>query len=149
MRGWLAAVAAGLVGAGAPVAAMAGATQITLPVSTSFSLCNGDAVNVTGTIHGQLNDVTSSDGTTHFSISENFRDVQGVDTTTGATYHVTGGASVVENVSVNTTGTIHLVEHVTFVGTGSAPDFAVVVREHMTVNANGTVTANISYSSDC
>ncbi len=149
MRGWLVAAAMGLVIAGAPVAAMAGAVQRSVPINGSVTLCNGDNVNITGTIRLEENQVVSSNGTSHASLSENLQNVHGVDTTTGAVYHVTGGASVAENVTVSATGEISAVERLNFVGTGSAPNFVLVIHEHITVNANGTTTAMFSYSTSC
>ncbi len=44
--------------------------------------------------------------------------------------------------SVSGTGEETVVEHLNFVGTGSAPNFGVTASVHVTVNANGTVTVD-------
>lgn len=149
MRGWLAAAAMGLVIAGAPVVAMASTVQQTSPLAGSVTLCNGDNVSITGTLHLQLNQVVSSDGATHLSISENLQNVHGVDTTTGAAYHVTGGASATENLPVSSATVVTIVERLNFIGTGTAPDFVATLDQHMTINANGVTTVTYQYSTYC
>jgi hypothetical protein len=139
----------GLVIAGAPVVAMAGAVQQTLSAAGSVNLCNGDNVNITGNIHLQENEVVSSDGATHFSVSENLQNIQGVDTTTGAVYHVTGGENATENLPVSSANVVTVVERLNFIGKGSAPNFVASFHEHMTLNANGVATVTYQYLTYC
>ncbi len=75
MRGWMAALAAGLVIAGAPVAALGGSVQQTVPISGYTYLCNGVTVSLSGSEHLQVNQVQSGNGALHLDLSINFQDV--------------------------------------------------------------------------
>ena len=112
------------------------------PVSVTIGTCSGTTINVSGVLHTVTH--ISADGQ-HGSINVNFADVSAPG------YQVTGGANGSANVNLSNgsaEATINL--HADVVGKGGSGVMHVVIFEHLTVNANGTVTVdNVKLSSTC
>lgn len=114
------------------------ATSTTLPLDVIRSAdCTGEDVALSGTIH--LVSHTQADGSTvgHF----NYQNVTGVGLTSGTRYRATTvdqqWLAAPFPTSIHSTGTFHLISQ------GSSSNLLVTVLTHITVNANGEVTASI------
>jgi hypothetical protein len=104
--------------------------------------CLGEQVQLTGDLHVVLGMEDTGNGmlmTAHFQP----QGITGLGLTTGATYHATG----VTRSTVFVTGTppfdFTSVNNYRIIGTGDAANFMVHSNIHMTVDANGDVTAEV------
>lgn len=141
----LSALALGLTGWLVPGTATASGAQIEIEDVVGEVLvnpCNGEAVTITsGTFQVVAQEIATSGGGYHLTVAGNARGVRGVGTS-GASYEAPGGFWVSLNVTpgaqVNTdVGVLNLI------GQGDAPDFRSSGVLHVTVDANGRVTASI------
>jgi hypothetical protein len=122
--------------------------QAAVQVNTSFPFnaqifipCNGDIVDASGLVHG-VSALTINGN--HFSVVSHFNaaGISGTSESTGAKYRGTGvttdnfGGSFVNGQARET-----FVNRFDFIGQGSAPNFTTHETLHITVNANGTITA--------
>lgn len=141
----LSALALGLTGWLVPGTATAGGAQIqneSVVGDVLANPCNGETVTITSGTFQIVDHVTAtSTGAFHVIAEGNAHGVQGVGTS-GASYQAPGGFWVEMNVTpgaqVNTdVGVFNLI------GQGSTPDFRSNGVLHVTVDANGRVTASI------
>jgi len=122
-----------------------GAASTEMPIHFIRSAdCSGEDVEISGTIH--MVNKTLADGSVIGQF--NYQDVTGVGLTSGITYRV----SAVDQVrlaapfpsSISSVQSFHLISN------GSSSNLIVQVLYHVTVNANGEVTASIdSLSMQC
>jgi hypothetical protein len=89
-----------------------------------------------------MNLTFSSNGNIHAKIHENLQDVSGVGETTGAKYQIT--QTIDEEMNLVAAQEATLTVDVRVIGQGSVPNFLEHVTEHITVNANGDVTATVA-----
>jgi hypothetical protein len=152
---------AALVGSGclaaAPQAGAAATTTMTnvkTPFSTPAQACTngvpgGEVVDFSGTIHEVFQVTNDSAGGFHVRQLSNLEGVSGIGETTGAKYQLTGTPSLLE---INTKAGFEetLVNNFYVVGPGPGNNFVFHETAHVTVNANGTVTAqHLSFTFDC
>jgi hypothetical protein len=136
------AIAVGAVLVIAPGAQAAVQQNISIPFDVSLFLpCNGDTVDATGPVH-MVSALTINGN--HFSevVHFNAYGITGTSEATGAKYQGTGvtddmfGGSFTNGQSRET-----FINRFDFIGQGSAPNSITHETFHVTVNANGTVTA--------
>lgn len=122
--------------------AFAQTINTTTPVSGTVPTCSGTTITASGMLHTVTH--ISADGQ-HASINANFADVSAPG------YQVTGGANGSANISLsNGSGEATINLHADIVGKAGTGVMHVVIFEHVTVNANGTVTVdNVKMSSTC
>jgi hypothetical protein len=99
----------------------------------------GENVHVTGEIHDLFHTTLDGRGGFHLEFHQNAQGVRGIGLTTGDKYQVTGAAPLSFNGQVGFEQTF--VSNLHFIGKGSASNFLLHQTLHITVNANGTVTA--------
>lgn len=146
-RAALASVLASVLAGGCllPASAIAGgngAQQFVFPVSATglVNPCNGDTMSYTGTQHVGLN--TTPDGQGGFNVVEHSNLHMTATTDQGDIY--------VMNASSNDPGhympggAATMVSTLETVSQGSAPNFKIDMLLHLTLNANGTLTATVS-----
>ena len=149
---WLYSVAA--LGTAARVLAGAGAadTSTNVPfMGTAENLCNGDIVDVQGTMHMEEHTTTDASGGMHFQFTINLVGVKGVavapPTSAGARYVESETDTGQFNISsdfVPFEGDHIVTQILTRLGEdGTADDMRYYLRFHMTVNANGVPTASV------
>jgi hypothetical protein len=112
--------------------------------------CTGVAFTGTGFIHIVTHETTASDGSLHFGVDENLH-FQGVDAT-GTTYIENGTESFTFIRPASAPGPMVFEFPTTdvIVSRGAAPSFYLHALTHITVNANGDVTASIdNLSTSC
>jgi hypothetical protein len=127
--------------------ANASAQQIQFPINGAIiNPCNGETFTYTGSFHGVFNVTLDGSGGFHLVSNDNI--------------HVSGtgdqGNSYVGDETDNSTFNGRVGFEQTFttnfnmISNGAAPNFYIHVLGHLTVNANGTVTANIfNISASC
>ncbi|SMD43329.1 hypothetical protein SAMN00777080_1919 [Aquiflexum balticum DSM 16537] len=114
-------------------------SQGTFPFLASVDLC-GELVDIEGEFHVVTNSVTSNSGNTTSKYHINLKGT-GVGQTSGAIYQV--------NETINETSNSAKGFNVTFnrsfslIGQGKAPNFKGNITYHITINANGELTAEV------
>jgi hypothetical protein len=141
----LSALALGVTGWLVPGTAKAGGAQIqneSIVGDVVVNPCNGERVTITAGTFQIVDHVTAtSSGGFHVIAEGNAHGVKGIGTS-GASYQAPGGFWVEMNVTpgaqVNTE-----VGFLSLIGQGTVPDFRQGGVLHLTVDANGNVTASI------
>jgi hypothetical protein len=146
MRRAIAVASATLVLAlGLPAAANAEVTRVTAPLDVSHfvSCANGGAgefVHVTGTLQFRISDFTDGDGGLHHTTQIRPLDVTAVGLTTGDKYKFT---SLSKDIFNQKTGSVLMsINNFRLTGPGPGNDDFEHNLVHVTLNANGTVTAD-------
>jgi hypothetical protein len=109
-----------------------------------FDMCTGETVTFTGQEHIQENMTMNPNGTFHIHVTENFAGVQGVGQTTGRKYQLPAALSETENLTAGQEVTEKTTE--SLICDGSASNEQITMLTHITMNANGTVTVDHSFS---
>jgi hypothetical protein len=119
-------------------------------VGTDVNPCTGETFTYSGFFHVLTHATTTSDGSTHFGVDEN-SNVQGVDAT-GTRYVENGTESftLIRQAGAPTPQVFEFPTTDEIISKGAAPNFYFHALTHITVNANGDVTASIdSISTSC
>jgi hypothetical protein len=148
-RLWLAAV---VVVAALTVSASASAatTVQKIPFSATVTLCNGDTLDLSGTLLDSVTTTSTPSGGVIFAFHDNPQGISGVDTTTGTVFHATGLTREVDVSSPPGGFTSTFVNRFHIQATRGAQSFIISETEHVTVTPDGTVTASFdNFSSTC
>src|SRR2546428_6271566 len=125
--------------------------DIVIPFTNSGTLnpCNGEVVSLSGTVNLRSHVTIDQNGGIHFNIHENTQGLSGTGLTTGAKYQVNSAEDQQTNfLSLPAESTF--IMHSNVIAQGSVPNFVFHLTTHVTVNANGEVTALVlNQSSDC
>ena len=148
LRGLLISLAVVATGLLAFTSASATATTEKIPfdiVLAPEEAC-GEAIHLSGTLLAQFTFTESSGGNVEIGFHFNPQGVTGVGLTSGATYHATG--ETLGTTTIKAKGGISdtFVNNFKIIGEGSAPNFLQTDVIHLTVNANGDVTATVEKS---
>ena len=141
----LAVVASGLL-----AVTSASATAVTEKIPFDFVLAPeeacGEAIHLSGTLLAEFSFTETSSGNVEIGFHFNPQGITGVGLTSGATYHATG--ETLGTTTIRATGGISdtFVNNFKIIGDGSAPNFLETDVIHVTVNANGVVTATVEKS---
>jgi hypothetical protein len=133
-----------------PVATQASATTLKVPFDADVIACNGDVIHISGTLLIIFTETTTPSG--GFIVSSHFQPqgIMGVDLTTGTKYVATGLTRDILVVSPSGGITETFVNRFHIQATTAAESFIVSEVFHITVNANGVVTAFVdNFSSTC
>jgi hypothetical protein len=125
--------------------------NVTIPLNQEvFSPCTGDVIQATGFIHLVGTETVDGNGGFHMAFMVNVSQVTGVGSLTGATYHGVGGDWFTVNAQPPFPFEATQTDVFALVSSGSTPNLVVTDTFHITVNANGTVTANVArFSAAC
>jgi hypothetical protein len=128
------------IGVAAPLHVQAATVyNLTHPINaTVLNACTGESVVFSGNEHDLFTLTMASNGGFHADQQANYQDVQGVDDQ-GNTYVIPGAEHLSLNGQVAQEETV--TETVQVISRGSAPNFIMHQDEHITINADGTVTA--------
>lgn len=99
----------------------------------------GEIVQVNGTGHSVFHLVDNGDGQFHVKSSTDYQGVTGIGLTTGDKYQVTGVIDSTFTVAKGFTETF--VNNFRVIGAGSGNNVMLHENEHLTFNADGTITA--------
>lgn len=133
-----------------PVSAQAAATTEQVPFEADVLACNGDVIHLSGTLLMVFTETATPSGGFVFSSHFQPQGVKGVDLVTGTTFIATGLTRDIVVVSPPGGFTETFVNQFHIQATTGAESF--IVREvfHITVNANGDVTAFVdNFSATC
>jgi hypothetical protein len=133
-----------------PIVAQASATTERVPFDANVIACNGDVIHISGTLLQIFTETTTPSG--GFIVSSHFQPqgIMGVDLTTGTRYVATGLTRDIQVVSPAGGFTETFVNRFHIQATKGAESFIVSEVSHITVNANGDVTAFVdNFSSTC
>jgi hypothetical protein len=120
-------------------------TNVRVPLNmTVASPCNGDLIAVTGSIHFLASFTSDRSGGLHGSFMDNVSQVTGVGSVSGATYHGVGGDWFTANVRPPFPAEFTATDVFGLISTGSVPNFIVTDTVHITINADGTMTASVA-----
>jgi hypothetical protein len=141
----LAVVASGLL-----AATSASATAVTekIPFDTVLApeeAC-GEAIHLSGTLLAEFSFTESSGGNVEIGFHFNPQGITGVGLASGTTYHATGETLGTTTVRANGGISDTFVNNFKIIGEGRAQNFLETDIVHLTVNANGVVTANVEKS---
>jgi hypothetical protein len=103
----------------------------------------GDVVHVSGPLHIVVDETVDSAGGIHFKEHFQPQGVSGVDLTTGAQYQATGVTQEQEIITANGAANLTFVNNFRLIGQGPNNNYTVHENTHITINANGDVTALI------
>lgn len=131
------AVAAALV---VPVGAHGSTTVQQLTFDTTFPLCNGDLIHVSGPLLAIFSETTTPSGGEIVAFHYQPQNVTGVDLVTGTIFHATG---LTRDIVVNSPAggsTETFVNNFHIQATGGAQSYIVTEVFHITIAPDGTVT---------
>lgn len=131
---------------GMTASAYAAAQTITtvenIPVDSNRIIpCAGEEVHLTGKLHLLIHVTLDNAGGAHVKLQENSQGISGTGLTTGDKYQSTGANNFQFNTKVGDEQTF--VFSFNLIGQGNGNKLLVHVTQHVTVNANGIVTAEV------
>jgi hypothetical protein len=123
-----------------------GTVQISIPVdATIFNDCTGENVHVVGVYHLIVHQTIQGDHI-NLNFSENFQDVSGTGETSGDVYSTS--STLHDHITAHKGQTVSTQQKL--VMTSITSQFTLLIQLHITINANGTVTAFLdALSSTC
>jgi hypothetical protein len=141
----LAVVASGLL---AVTSASARAVTERIPFDTVLApedAC-GEAIHLSGTLLAEFSFTETSGGNVEIGFHFNPQGITGVGLTSGATYHATGETLGTTTIRANGGFSDTFVNNFKIIGEGRAANFLETDVIHLTVDANGDVTASVDRS---
>jgi hypothetical protein len=130
--------------------AWAATTVQKIPFNAEVVICNGDTVDLSGTLLDTVTTTPTPSGGTIFAFHDNPQGIRGVDTTTGTVFHATGLTREVDVTSPPGGFTSTFVNRFHIQATGGAQSFIVSETEHITITPSGRVTVSFdNFSSTC
>ena len=121
-------------------AAQTSTTVVKIPVDFNlFIPCAGEEVRLTGKLHLLIHVTLDNAGGFHSNLRANPQGITGTGLTTGDKYQSTGASNTQFNTKVGNEETFVFIFN--FIGQGNGNKLMVHVTHHVTVNANGIVTA--------
>lgn len=139
-----------VTGFAVPATAHAATSTQTIPLNTFVAACNGDTIQLSGSLLIIQTGTTTASGGFVFSLHFQPQGVSGVDLQTGTMYRGTG---VTRSIAVSSPvggSTQTLVNQFRVQATSGGQSFIITELLHVTVNANGTLTAFLdNFSASC
>jgi len=130
--------------------AWAATTVQKIPIDIEVGLCNGDTLDLSGTLLDSVTTTATPSGGTIFAFHDNPQGISGVDTTTGTVFHATGLTREVDVFSPPGGITSTFANRFHIQATGGAQSYIVSETEHITITPSGTVTVSFdNFSSTC
>jgi hypothetical protein len=106
----------------------------------------GEAIQLSGTLLTEFSFTETSGGNVEIGFHFSPQGITGVGLTSGATYHATGETLGTTTIRANGGFSDTFVNNFKIIGEGSAPNFLETDVIHLTVDANGEVTASVEHS---
>jgi hypothetical protein len=146
MRYLLSSAIAALAMAVTPASALAETENITFPLEAgAFVPCalggTGEEITTSGTAHLVIQSVAPHQGVTYRVLHDNYQGLRGVGATSRDTYHAV--AAETEIVPTSEFNVVTFAQMIQFIGQGPGNNFQIHFIFHVTVNANGEVTASL------
>jgi hypothetical protein len=102
----------------------------------------GEDVTFAGNVHLLASITMDNAGGAHVYGHENFQDVSGVGSVTGDKYQATGSIQIKANVTIAQEATVAI--RFNAIGPGPDNNLYIDATAHITINANGTMTASFT-----
>src|SRR5688500_10639788 len=116
-------------------------TNEVIPFAFESIECGFETIALSGRLHLVMHGTISSSGHVNAVGHVNPQNIRGFGLTTGTVYLAPGMAQTVTNMKGPAPLTVTFVNNFHLVGHGDAPDFLFHQNLHLTINANGDVTA--------
>ena len=130
--------------------ALAATTVQKIPIDIEVGLCNGDTLDLSGTLLDSVTTTATPSGGLLFAFHDNPQGIRGVDTTTGTVFHATGLTREVDVFSPRGGVTFTFVNRFHIQATRGAQSFIVSETEHVTITPSGAITVFFDkFSSTC
>ncbi len=119
--------------------------NVNMPLNqTVFNPCTGDIIPFTGNMHVVVAATEDASGGFHFDLESNVSGVTGVGVPSGTTYQGVGGFWTEFNGEPPFPFEATLTDVFGLISAGSSPNFVFAITLHITVNADGTITAQVT-----
>src|SRR5713226_7843670 len=128
-----------VVALAAAVSAQAATTVQKQPFAASFTICNGDTVEVAGTLLLTQSATSTPSGGQLYAIHGQWQEVSGVDTTTGTVFRLVGTSRDMTVFLPNGGFTSTFVDRFNLQATRGAESYIVPFLNHIVVAPDGTV----------
>lgn len=115
-------------------------TNLTLPLNTTVSGCDGQLVTLSGEIHIVTHVTTDANGGMHIVEHSNYQNVSGTGQPVPLTYRGVSSNNTIFNNSMPQSE-FTVVDQVLLISEGSSDNLQIHVTMHFTINANGQTTA--------
>lgn len=117
-------------------------STITIPASVLPNPCNGEPVNLTGTIHVTMSSTTDKQGGVHLTYSANYQSVTGTGLLSGVKY--TSSDNKNDSTYIHPIPAIYTTtHHVNLISSTIIPNFLLALDFHITINATGVLAASV------
>ncbi len=126
----------------APTCAEVIENSVHLPISMTVLPCSGETIELTGSLH-IVNSITENDNSYHVLSLSQLQGMSGEGATTGK-YRASGVTKDETNINGVFPMNYSLVNDFRLVGQGPENNFGVHIVTHVTINAAGDVTADVS-----
>jgi len=129
--------------------------EVVLNVKVPFAIfvaipCSGDTVLLTGDLHVLSTLETDNNGGTHFKNHSQSHGISGIGVPSGAKYRATGVSQSQTNTHSSLASEFTFIDTFSIIGQGKGNNLLFHQTIHVTVNANGDVTATVAnISVDC
>lgn len=134
----------------ASASAQAATTVEKMTFDSTFPLCNGDPIHLSGTLLAVISETTTPSGGEVFAFHFQPQGVTGVDLVTGTVFHATGLTRDLIVISPPGGTTETFVNRFHIQATGGAESFIVSELIHITIAPDGTVTVEFdNFASTC
>lgn len=125
-------------------------TNVVIPFGFEATECGNETVVVSGRVHLVMHGTISSSANVHAVLHINPQNIRGFGVTTGTEYLAPGMLHTVTNMNGPAPVTESFVNNFELIGQGAAPDFMLHQNVHLTMNANGEMTAAFDhFTSEC
>ena len=139
-----------LVGSVTDQSASTFTTNVVIPFGFEATECGNETVVVSGRVHVVMHGTISSSANVHAVLHVNPQNIRGFGLTTGTEYLAPGMLHTVTNMNGPAPVTETFVNNFELIGQGAAPDFMLHQNIHLTMNANGEITAAFDhFTSEC
>jgi hypothetical protein len=143
-------ILAAFVALAVPISAQAATTVERITFDSTFPLCNGDLIHVTGPLLAVMTETATPSGGEVFSFQFNPQGVTGVDLVTGTVFHATGLTRDLAVYSPPGGFTETFVNRFHIQSTGGAESYIITELFHITVTPDGTVRVSVdNFASTC
>ena len=128
-----------------PVSESAAVVQnVRAPIDVTFvNPCTADTIEFTGTIHLLAGEASDGSGGFHLHIDDNVSGVTGVGVPSGTVYHGVGGDWFEANVRPPFPVVLTATDVFGLISVGASSNLVANATFHITVNPDGTVTAQV------
>ena len=125
-------------------------TNVVIPFGFEATECGNETVVVSGRLHVVTHGTISGSGRVQAVLHVNPQNIRGFGVTTGTEYLAPGMLQTVAHMNGPAPVNETFVNNFELIGHGAAPDFMLHHNVHLTINANGEVTAAFDhFTSEC